>query len=146
MDIGSNPDPNQSERITWMSVWIRIQTQSEKNNLEYGSNPDPKTHTDRLVFTIQVLKIEPCLKWTLKRDTVRFYRKRSVLTRVVGIELNCALVVRQLSVELANGYHALSPVLRKGLSSRGQSVADDPLVQLLTCLNTKKCRINARFL
>ena len=57
---------------------------------------------------------------------------------MVGIELNCALVVRQLSVELANGYHAFSPVLRKGLGSRGQSVADDPLVELLTRLNTEK--------
>ena len=54
---------------------------------------------------------------------------------MVGIELNCALVVRQLSVELAYGHHAFSPILREGLGSRGQSVADDPLVQLLTCLN-----------
>ncbi len=57
---------------------------------------------------------------------------------MVGIELNCALVVRQLPVELANGYHAFSPVLRKGFGSRGQSVADDPLVELLTRLNTEK--------
>ena len=65
---------------------------------------------------------------------------------MVGIELNCALVVRQLSVELANGYHAFPPILRKGLGSRGQSVADDPLVELLTRLNTKKCRVNTRFM
>ena len=57
---------------------------------------------------------------------------------MIGIELSCALVVRQLLVELANGDHAFSPVLRKGLGSRGQSVADDPLVELLTRLNTKK--------
>jgi hypothetical protein len=50
---------------------------------------------------------------------------------MVGIELNFALIVRQLSVELAYGYHALSPILRKRFGSRGQSVADDPLVQLL---------------
>ncbi len=65
---------------------------------------------------------------------------------MVGIELNCALVVRQLPVELVYGYHALSPILRKGLGSRGQSVADDPLIELLTRLNTKKCRVNARFM
>ena len=56
---------------------------------------------------------------------------------MVGIELNCALVARQLYVELAYGYHAFSPILRKGLGARGQSVADDPLIQLLTRLNTK---------
>ncbi len=65
---------------------------------------------------------------------------------MVGIELNFAFVVRQLSVELANGYHAFSPVLRKGLGSRGQSVADDPLIQLLTRLNTEKNTVNARFM
>ncbi len=65
---------------------------------------------------------------------------------MVGIELNCALVVRQLSVELTNGYHAFSPVLWKGFGSRGQSVADDPLVELLTRLNTEKYRVNARFM
>ena len=65
---------------------------------------------------------------------------------MVGIELNCALVVRQLSVELAYGYHAFSPILREGLGSRGQSVADDPLVQLLTCLNIKIKIVNASFL
>jgi hypothetical protein len=65
---------------------------------------------------------------------------------MVGIELNCALVVRQLPVKLAYGYHAFSPILRKGLGSRGQSVADDPLFQLLTCLNTKIKNVNARFM
>ncbi len=60
---------------------------------------------------------------------------------MVGIELNCAFVVRQLPVELAYGYHALSPILRKGLGSRGQSVADDPLVELLTRLNTKNIKL-----
>jgi hypothetical protein len=65
---------------------------------------------------------------------------------MVGIELNCALVVRQLSVELANGDHAFSPVLRKRLGSRRQSVADDPLIELLTRLNTEKYKVNARFM
>ncbi len=60
---------------------------------------------------------------------------------MIGIELNCALVVRQLPVELADGYHAFSPILRKRLGSWGQSVADDPLIQLLTCLNTKKIQL-----
>ncbi len=60
---------------------------------------------------------------------------------MVGIELNCALVVRQLSVELAYGHQAFSPILREGLGSRGQSVADDPLIQLLTCLNTKNIQL-----
>jgi hypothetical protein len=68
-------------------------------------------------------------------------KKRSLLTRVVGIELNCAFVVRQLSVKLANGYHAFPPILRKGLGSRGQSVADDPLIELLTRLNTKNIEL-----
>jgi hypothetical protein len=67
-----------------------------------------------------------------KNDTrYDFIEKRVVLTRMVGIELYCALVVRQLSVELAYGYHAFSPVIRKRFGSRGQGVADDPLVQLL---------------
>jgi hypothetical protein len=50
---------------------------------------------------------------------------------MVGIELNFALIIRQLPVELAYGYHALSPILRKRFGSRGQSVADDPFIQLL---------------
>jgi hypothetical protein len=50
---------------------------------------------------------------------------------MVGIELNFALIVRQLSVELAYGYHAFSPILRKRFGAWGQGVADDPLVQLL---------------
>jgi hypothetical protein len=37
---------------------------------------------------------------------------------MVGIKLNFALVVRQLHVELAYGYHALSPILRKRFGSR----------------------------
>jgi hypothetical protein len=57
---------------------------------------------------------------------------------MVGIELNFALIVRQLSVELAYGYHALSPILRKRFGSRGQGVADDPFVELLPRLNIKK--------
>ena len=65
---------------------------------------------------------------------------------MVGIELNFALIVRQLSVELAYGYHAFSPILRKRFGSRGQGVADDPLVQLLACLNIKNTDVNARFL
>ena len=65
---------------------------------------------------------------------------------MVGIELSCALVVRQLPVELAYGYHAFSPILRKRFGSRGQGVADDPLVQLLTCLNMKIKIVNASFL
>ncbi len=64
---------------------------------------------------------------------------------MVGIELNCALVVRQISVELAYGHHAFLPILREGLGSRGQSVADDPLIQLLTCLNIKNINVNAVF-
>jgi hypothetical protein len=55
-------------------------------------------------------------------------QKKVALTRMVGIELNFALIVRQLSVELAYGYHALSPILRKRFGSRGQSVADDPFI------------------
>ncbi len=47
---------------------------------------------------------------------------------MVGIELNFALIVRQLPVELADGYHALSPILRKRFGTRGQSMADDPLI------------------
>jgi hypothetical protein len=47
------------------------------------------------------------------------------------MELNLALIVRQLPVELAYGYHALLPILRKGFGSRGKGVADDPLVQLV---------------
>ena len=50
---------------------------------------------------------------------------------MVGMELNFALIIRQLSVESAYGLHALPPILRKGFGSRGEGVADDPLVQLL---------------
>jgi hypothetical protein len=73
-------------------------------------------------------------------------KKEVFLTRMVGIELNFALIIRQLSVELAYGYHALSPILRKGFGSRGQGVADDPLVQLMARLNIKNMDVNARFL
>ena len=72
--------------------------------------------------------------------------KRIVLTRMVGIELSLAFVVRQFPVESAYGLHALPPVLRKGFGSRGQSVADDPLVELLTRLNTEKCKVNTRLM
>ncbi len=64
---------------------------------------------------------------------------------MVGIELSCALIVRQLPVELAYGYHAFSPILRKRFGSRGQGVADDPFVQLLTRLNIKNMDVNASF-
>jgi hypothetical protein len=47
---------------------------------------------------------------------------------VVGIELSGALIVRQLPVELAYGYHAFSPILWKRFGSRGQGVADDPFI------------------
>jgi hypothetical protein len=47
---------------------------------------------------------------------------------MVGIELNFALIVRQLHVELAYGYHALSPILRKRFGSRGQGLEDDPFI------------------
>ncbi len=156
MENGSNPDPNtRCRKIKWKTVRIRIQTHNARNNLDNGSNPDPNTKWKIIWNTVRIriqklvptdgvqdtiFKTKPCLKWTLKRDTVQVYRKRVVLTWVVGIELNCALVVRQLPVELAYGYHAFSPILRKGFGSRGQGVADDPLVQLLTWLNIKKYR------
>jgi hypothetical protein len=50
---------------------------------------------------------------------------------MVGMELDLALIVRQLPVETAYGLHALPPILRKGFGSRGEGVADDPLVQLV---------------
>ncbi len=65
---------------------------------------------------------------------------------MVGIELNRALVIRQLPVESAYGLHALPPVLRKRLGSGGEGVADDPLVQLMSRLNIKRQILNARFL
>jgi hypothetical protein len=64
-------------------------------------------------------------------------KKRIVLTRMVGIELSLALVVRQLPVESAYGLHALPPVLRKGFGSWGEGVADDPFVKFMSCLNIK---------
>jgi hypothetical protein len=51
---------------------------------------------------------------------------------MVGMELNFALIIRQLSVESAYGLHALPPILRKGFGSRGKGVADNPLVQLVS--------------
>ncbi len=56
-------------------------------------------------------------------------KQKAVLTRMVGMELDLALIVRQLPVESAYGLHALPPVLRKGFGSRGEGVADNPLVQ-----------------
>ncbi len=50
---------------------------------------------------------------------------------MVGMELDLALIVRQLPVETAYGLHALPLILRKGFGSRGEGVADDPLVQLV---------------
>jgi hypothetical protein len=55
-------------------------------------------------------------------------KKEVLLTRMVGIELNFALIIRQLSVESAYGLHALPPVLRKGFSSWGEGVADNPFI------------------
>jgi hypothetical protein len=55
-------------------------------------------------------------------------KQKAVLTRMVGIELDLALIVRQLPVENA---YALPPILRKGFGSRGEGMADDPFVQLL---------------
>ncbi len=73
-------------------------------------------------------------------------KQKAVLTRMVGMELDLALIVRQLSVESAYGLHALPPVLRKGFGSRGEGVADHPLVQLVPGLNIKNMNFNARFL
>ncbi len=65
---------------------------------------------------------------------------------MVGMELDLALIVRQLPVESAYGLHALPPVLRKGFGSRGEGVADHPLVQFTPVLNIKiKKNVNARF-
>ncbi len=60
------------------------------------------------------------------------------------IELNLALVIRQLPVESAYGLHALTPVLRKGFGSWGEGVADNPFVQLMSGLNIKKCKFLMR--
>jgi hypothetical protein len=65
-------------------------------------------------------------------------KQKAVLTGMVGMELNLALIIRQLPVESAYGLHALPPVLRKGLGSRGEGVADNPFVQLVPCLNIKR--------
>jgi hypothetical protein len=63
---------------------------------------------------------------------------------MVGMELDLALIVRQLPVESAYGLHALPPVLRKGFGSRGEGVADHPLVQLVLGLNIKNMKILMR--
>jgi hypothetical protein len=63
---------------------------------------------------------------------------------MVGMELDLALIVRQLPVESAYGLHALPPVLRKGFGSRGEGVADNPLVQLVPGLNVKNMKILMR--
>jgi hypothetical protein len=65
---------------------------------------------------------------------------------MVGMELDLALIVRQLPVESAYGLHALQPVLRQGFGSRGEGVANNPLVQFTPVLNIKiKNNVNARF-
>jgi hypothetical protein len=66
-----------------------------------------------------------------------FKEKEVVLTRMVGMELNLALIIRQPPVESAYSLHALPPVLRKGFGSWGEGVADHPFVQLMSCLNIK---------
>jgi hypothetical protein len=63
---------------------------------------------------------------------------------MVGMELNLALVVRQLPVESAYGLHALPPVLRQGFGSRGEGVADHPLVQLTSALKSKNEDVKMR--
>jgi len=73
-------------------------------------------------------------------------KQKAVLTRMVGMELDLALIVRQLPVETAYGLHALPPILRKGFGSRGEGVADDPFVQLMPRLNIKNMNFNASFL
>jgi hypothetical protein len=57
---------------------------------------------------------------------------------MVGMELNLALVVRQLPVESAYGLHALPSVLRQGFGSRRKGVADHPFIELISVLNSKK--------
>jgi hypothetical protein len=64
---------------------------------------------------------------------------------MVGMELDLALIVRQLPVESAYSLHALPPVLRQGFGSRGEGVADHPLVELTSALNSKmKKNVNMR--
>ncbi len=65
---------------------------------------------------------------------------------MVDMELNLALIARQLPVESAYGLHALPSILRQGFGSRGKGVADHPLVQFTSALNIKiKKNVNARF-
>ncbi len=62
------------------------------------------------------------------------------------MELNLALIVRQLTVESAYGLHDLPPILRQGFGSRGEGVATHPLVKFTSALNIKiKKNVNARF-
>ncbi len=62
------------------------------------------------------------------------------------MELNLALIIRQLPVESAYGLHALPSILRQGFGSRGEGVEDYPLVQLIPGLNIKIIKdFNARF-
>jgi hypothetical protein len=56
---------------------------------------------------------------------------------MVGMELNLALVVRQLPVESAYGLHALPPILRQGFGSGRKGVADHPFIELTSALNSK---------
>ena len=63
---------------------------------------------------------------------------------MVGMELNLALIVRQLPVESAYGLHALPPVLRKGFGSGREGVADDPFIELMPCLNIRKYKFLMR--
>jgi len=76
-------------------------------------------------------------KWTQKRDTVLFKKQNAALTWVVGMELNLALVVRQLPVESAYGLHALPSILRQGFGSGRKGVADHPFIELTSALNNK---------
>ena len=63
---------------------------------------------------------------------------------MVGMELDLALIVRQLPVESAYGLHALPPVLRKGFGSGREGVADDPFIELMPCLNIRKYKFLMR--
>ncbi len=63
--------------------------------------------------------------------------QKAVLTRMVGTELNLALIVRKLPVESAYGLHALPSVLRQGFGSRRKGVADNPFIELTSALNSK---------
>ncbi len=47
---------------------------------------------------------------------------------MIGLELNHALVISLITVEAAHRRHADPPVLRQGLSLRGEGVPDNKLV------------------